>query len=402
MTACDIDLADADLFAAGDPFAALAWLRERAPVYWNEVGDGEGFWVLTAYQDIRAAYLDSRGFSSAKGTVLGGSYRTREDTASQKMLICADPPAHRLIRHEVHQGFTATMVEGIAGTVRAGVAAALDRLLAAGGGDFAVEVAPALPAGVLATMFGLDGAEVDHVLGLTRAMVGFRDPEYRRSDTESTALACAQAETFAFFADLVARRRHRPGDDLVDMLLRAEINGQSMSDAHILYNCLNVAFGGNETTPYTACGAVLALIEHPDQLTRLRAHPELLPLAVEEVLRWTSTNAYVGRVATREVQIGDQLVRSGDMVTLWNASANRDGRAFAEPGRFDVGRRPNHHLAFGAGHHRCIGATLARSVLSVFLEELLAREVRWAVAGEVRRLRSNFMLGIKHLPVAVR
>lgn len=400
MQAAAIDLTDLDLFATGDPLAAWRWLRRNAPVHWHGTGEGGGFWALTRHADVAAAYLDHVSFSSARGPMLGGSYQRTDDTSSGRMLVATDLPQHRLLRQQVHQGFTPMMVRSIEGALRALLDPAIDRMLEAGGCDFAVDVALALPASVLTAMLGLSPAEAHRVLALTRAMIGSQDEEYRRAGRrEDLALLRAQTGVFAFFAELVERRRREPGDDLVSLLLRSEVNGRAMSDAEILYNCMNVAVGGNETTPHTASGGVLALIEHPEEHERLRADPSLLPLAIEEILRWTSANAYVLRVATRDVEIRGRRIREGDVVTLWNASANRDEEVFHDAEHFDAGRRPNRHLAFGAGHHHCIGAAVARTELSVLFERLLARDVRLRLAGPVERLRSNFMLGIKHLPV---
>jgi cytochrome P450 len=399
MKTAPIDLTDTELFVTGDSFAAWKWLRHNAPVYWNEHSQGTGFWALTRYDDIVRVYLDHASFSSANGAVMGGSYRTTRDTASGTMLVCTDPPRHRLLRQQVRQGFSRRTIERIDACVRQLVEPAIDQMLEYGGCDFATDVARMLPTGVLMGMLGLSKEDAHHVLSLTQSMIGFRDDEYRDGHAESSVLVRSQSGILAFFVDIVERRRRDPGDDLVSLLLRSKINGQSMSEAEILYNCMNIAVGSDETTPYTACGGVLALIEHPDEARRLRYDHSLLPTAVEEILRWTSTNAYVQRIASRDVEIRGQRILAGQSVTLWNPSANRDEDIFAEADRFDVAREPNRHIAFGAGHHYCIGQTVARRELSILFHGLLARNVRFELAGPCERLRSNFMLGFKHMPV---
>jgi cytochrome P450 len=414
------DLTDIDLFVNGDPHAAWAWLRANEPVYWNpDSGPGGGFFALTRYDDLAAVYVDHTTYSSKEGTVMGGSFRSQNDTASGQMLICADPPDHRLLRQQVHQGFSNAMVDRIANVVSEYADRALTQLVADGGGDLAVDVAPELPAGVLAAMFGLSRDEAHYLLDLTRDMIGYRDAEYAGSDhagsdhagsdyagsdyaaSAQMGLVAAQVKIFDFLAELTEKRRREPKHDLPSMLLKSEVNGRPMTDGQILYNCLNVVVGGNETTPYTACAGTLALIEHPDQAERFYANPAVLGTAVEEILRWTSTNAYVGRTATRDTEIRGVPIKAGQRLTLWNASANRDEAKFDHADSFDVARDPNQHLAFGVGVHRCIGQTVARQEVTIFFQHLQQHGIRFTLAGPVERLASNFMLGTKHMPVSV-
>ena len=174
-----------------------------------------------------------------------------------------------------------------------------------------------------------------------------------------------------------------------------------MTESEILYNCLNVAVGGDETTPFTAASAVEAFIQFPDQLDRLLAEPGLINTALDEVFRWTSTNSYVQRTARTDLEIGGQHIAAGQSVTLWNVSANFDEAVFFRPNVFDIGRQPNRHLAFGSGPHRCIGMNAAWLEIKILLEALAERQIRFALDGPVRRLRSNFMLGPVSLPVRV-
>jgi cytochrome P450 len=394
-----VDLDDSDLFVHGDPHAAWRWLRENEPVRWNATAAG-GFWALTTYEDVRAAYLDPTTFSSAGGTVMGGSYRSDRDTATGRMLICSDSPEHRLLRQQVHKAFGPDTLARASRQVRRYLTAALDRVVADGGGDLATDVARELPAGFLAAMFGLGREDAGTLLGLTEKMIGHRDDRHSGRSAELT-LVGAQVEIFDMMAELLALRRARPGDDIVSVLLDSEINGRPMSDDEILYNCLNVAVGGNETTPYTASATVVALVEHPGEADRLLADPALVPTAVDELFRWTSTNAYVQRTATRDTTIRDVPIAAGDSVTLWNASANRDPLRFPDPDRFDVERRPNPHIAFGLGAHRCIGVAAAQLEITLFVEEIVARGLRFELTAPPARLRSNFMLGITSLPFAV-
>ncbi len=400
MSTAVIDLDDLDLFVSGDPHAAWAWLREHEPVYWNATPGG-GYWALTRYADVAAVYLDPVTFSSKYGTVLGGSYRSASDTASGQMLICSDAPEHRLLRQHVHKAFGPRLMEQAAGYVRQYLSDALDGFAAARGGDFAVDIAPQLPAGLLAAMFGIGRGDALHLLQLTRTMIGFRDEEYVSDNGESMTLVGAQVEIFDFLAELLGQRRRDPGEDLVSILLAARSNGRELSESQILYNALNVAVGGNETTPFTASAIVEALIRYPDEERRLHADPALLSTAVDELFRWTSTNAYVRRTTTRDVTVRGVRIPAGEALTLWNSSANRDDEQFPHADRLDLGRTPNHHVAFGVANHRCIGMAAARMEITVLVEELVRRGLRFALTGGIERLASNFMLGIKHLPVEV-
>ncbi len=399
MTTPTVDLTDVGAFVSERHHAMLAWLRTNDPVHWHRVGDRTGFWALTRHDDVTAAYLDSKAFSS-RGAMLGGSYRSATDSASGRMLVASDPPRHRLLRKLVHRVFVQEFVSRIETRVDSLVGTAFDAALAAGGCDFATDIAPEMPAGALMEIMGVSHAEAHELIGLTRRMIGYRDPNIEdTADDERVRLAMIQAELMEFFADIVARRRVAPGDDLASVLVGARLNGRPLDDDDIIYNCLNVAVGGNETTAFSATTGVLALIENPDQHAALRTGAVGLDLAIDEVLRWSTVNAYVLRVAAQDVELHGRTIRRGDSVTLWNASANRDERQFADPDRFLVDRAPNRHVAYGAGIHRCIGSAVAHAELPTVFRRLADHRVRLGLAGEVVRLRSNFIQGITSLPI---
>ncbi|MFI6761061.1 cytochrome P450 [Micromonospora sp. NPDC050417] len=397
-----IDLTDTELFLTGKHTEAFAWLRATEPVYWNHATDGTGFWALTTYSDVLWAYREHALFGSERGAILGGSFRSAEDTAGGRMLVATDLPRHRLLKREIHPALAAPVVARIGATVRELVDRAVERAVAHGGADFATEIATELPAGALMVVMGIGYDDAHHLIRLTRRMVGFQDESFVDTGGEQRLrLAWLQAEIFEFFSDLVATRRRQPGDDLISLLLRAEVNGRRLTEEEIYYNCLNVAVGGNETSSYTACTGLRALIEHPTEYERLLAAPQLLPGAIEEMLRWSSTNAYVQRVAKQDVERGGVRIREGDSVTLWNISANHDETQFPEAHRFDVTRTPNRHLSYGAGIHRCIGAPAAQLELSLLFDRLLATGARFRLAEEPRRLRSNFIMGITRMPLEI-
>lgn len=357
---------------------------------------------MTRYADVLAAYRAHTLFSSERGAVLGGSFHNDKDTAAGRMLVASDPPRHRMLRQVFQPMFSPAMLQMVGEQIARLVDRAVKVMLSDGGCDFAKTIATELPAGALMAMMKVGYAEAHEIVLLTRRMIGFRDPMYvDTTDDERLRLAALQSDIFEFFADLVKDRRKNLGDDALSMLIRARINGRPMPDAEILYNCMNLAVGGNETSSYSACAGLEALIEDQTEYELLLADPSLLRGAIDEILRWSSTNAYVQRCATRDVEIGGQLIRKGDSVTLWSVSANRDEAQFPEANRFTIKRRPNGHISFGSGIHRCVGAAVANVELDAAFSALINSKVRLALAGPIRRLRSNFILGITELPVAV-
>ncbi|MEU6411112.1 cytochrome P450 [Microbispora sp. NPDC046933] len=402
MTPEVVDLTDVDVFARGEHHGMLRSLREHDPVHWHPLPDGSGFWALTSYGDVTAAYLDHASFLSSGGAMLGGSYRNEADTAAGRMLVSSDPPRHRLLRQLMHRAFAPETIDRIARRVTVLVDAAVDRALSDGGCDFATQIGPELPAGALMGMMDIGYDDAHALIDMTRRMIGFRDSSYvELSGDERLRLASIQSEIFEFFYDLLEARRRRPGTDLVGILAEARINGRRLSDEDVVFNCMNVAVGGNETTSHTASAGMIALAEHPEQHAKLLGDPHLLHSGINEMLRWSSTNAYVQRIAAKDVEMAGRTIRKGDSVTLWNVAANRDPEQFADPDRFDVARSPNRHLSYGSGVHRCIGASLAQVELSILFRRLLDSGVRWAVEGPVKRVRSNFILGISGLPLSL-
>jgi cytochrome P450 len=401
-TLAPVDLSDVDIFMDGRSTAVFRELREHRPVYRNVTPDGTAFWALTRYDDVLWAYRNHRVLSSRNGAILGGSFRSDSDSASGKMLVASDLPRHRLLKAVVQPALSSAVVERIGRQVGTLVERAIQRLLSEGGGDFATDVAAELPAGALMVIFGVSHAEAHELIELTHRIVGVRDELFFTADTPAALrLAWAHAQVFDVLAELVERRRRAPGDDYVSALLAARVNGRPLSEEEVIYQGLNMAVGGNETSAYTATAGLRALMEHPASYERLLAEPALLPTAYAEMLRWGTANAYVLRMSTEDIMVRETLIPAGSPITLWNASADRDERQFDAPDEFRVDRNPNRHLAYGAGLHRCIGAPVAYMELSTLFTALLASGVRLAAAGPVRRMRSNFIQGFVRMPVTV-
>ncbi len=396
-----IDLADVDAFAAGRHHAMFDWLRVNDTVYWQDTGGGTGFGSRTRYADVVTGYREHMTLSSTAGTFLGGSFGSDWDTAAGRMLVSSDPPQQRNLRQVMHQVFAPHMLERVSAKVTELIDAAIDRALADGGCDFAA-VARELPAGALMAMVDIPHSDAAFLIERTHAIVGTTDPvEVAGTGSERMRLAGIQADIFEYFTDLLEERRHAPGDDLVGILLRAQVNGRPMQDEEILFNCLNVAVGGNETSVYSSCTGLVTLIEHPDQYHALLTGEAALEPALDEILRWSSPNAYDSRRAKQPLEIGGKTIRAGDAVALWIVAANRDPEQFRDPHRFDITRSPNRHVAFGSGIHRCIAAAFGQTELAIVYRRMIADRIRFELDGDPTPIHSNFMLGYASVPVRV-
>lgn len=383
------DLADPDLYAGGDPHAVWRRLRAEQPLFWNEQDGRPGFWAVTRYDDAVRVYKDPATFSSAKGILLGTA-QGRGDPAGGKMLALTDPPRHGELRALVNRWFTPGAVAELEEAMRRIAGRLVDTAVGRGDCDFVRDVAGPLPVHVICWLLGVPRADRDMLYELTSRAFGVEDRAGQSAAHQSILL---------YFMELAERRRLAPADDLVSVLVDATVQGKPLSDTEILLTCDNLLVGGVENVRHAASGGILALLEHPGELRRLRTDPSLVPTAVEEILRWTSPATHIVRTVRREVELRGQTIEAGSLVTIWNPSANRDEDVFPAADRFDAGRTPNRHLALGVGEHFCIGAGLARQELRVLVEELLARTSAVELAGAPVRLRSCEINGFERLPV---
>ena len=399
--ALDIDLSDPDSYVAGPPYEAFAALRREDPVHFNPERDGPGFWAVTRHEDIRAIHRDAATFSSELGGITLEDV-TPEDLEGRKLLIDHDPPRHNELRAIVNRRFTPRAVEVWTDQIRTAASEAIDRALPLGEFDFVREVSSEIPMQVIASVLGIPQAERREVVEIGNRILGSQDPEFELAADEvdqTLPLANPAAlEFFEFGRRVAAARRANPGDDVVTQLISANLTEREFD----LYFLL-LAVAGNETTRHTMTHGLLALLEFPKQLERLRRDPDLLAPTAEEMLRWATPIYYFRRTATRDVELQGVRIAAGDKVTTWLTSGNRDETVFDAPDAFDVGRDPNPQIAFGPGGiHHCLGAHLARLEIRITFEELLSRQVDFELAGPVERLRSNIFNGIKSLPVSVR
>ena len=392
-----VDLVDQDHYASeGPPHATFRRLRAEAPVSWHERDGDAPFWAFTKYKDVFAASLDQKTFSSARRGAIFRSWNEEEYEAQKGMLINRDPPEHTKYRRLVSLGFSGRMIRRLEGHVRTITGKIIDQVAHAGECDFVASVSAELPLQVIVELVGVPLADRHRVLQWSNQMLAYDDPEYQ---LDPFTPKIAAAELFMYANELAADRVAHPRDDLASELIHADVDGHGLTAEEFNSFFMLLLVAGNETTRNLVSGGLLALIEHPEQHARLLADPSLLPTAVEEMLRWVTPVNLFQRTATRDVELRGHTIRAGDKVVLFYASANRDEEMFPDADRFDVGRSPNEHLAFGIGPHFCLGANLARLEISVMFEELLRRLPDIQLAGPVERLRSNFINGIKRMPV---
>ena len=391
------DLYSADTYAQAMPHDTFDVLRREDPVHWQPEPGGQGYWALTRYEDIVQVSSDNELFSSARGGTNLEDLGEDALTMIRTLLINMDPPKHTQYRKLVATGFTPKMVRQLEPHVRQITKQIVDSVASKGSCDFVTDVAARLPLAVICEMIGVPPEDHHKIFDWSNRLIGFDDPEYHTSPEDGRIAA---TEMFMYANAMAQDRKANPRGDLVSVLMQAEVDGDRLSEANFDGFFIVLAVAGNETTRNLISGAMLALIEHPEQRQRLIDDANLLPTAVEEFLRYVSPLIYFRRTLQRDVVVGGRQLREGDKVAMYYPSGNRDGASFDDPHGFDVGRSPNAHMAFGGGGpHFCLGASLARLEIQCMFEELLSRLPDIELAGPVDRLRSNFINGIKHMPV---
>jgi len=380
-----------DSFYAGDAFPQYARLRDEAPVAWN---DTKGFWAVSRWDDVMAVSTDPETFCSGRGILvmeIGASYD------SPPTMMHTDPPEHTVYRKLVQPGFAPGRMRALEADVRRRAKLLVDEIEAGRAVDFVETVAVPFPLYIISALLGIPDEDWQRFFEWSEAVIpGATDwPEEKRM--------ALQADMHETLLTTTVARRADPRDDLISVLVQVEIEGRRLSDAELAMFLVQLLVAGNETTRNLVSGGLVALAERPEAWERLRRDRTLVPTAVEEMLRWTTPVVSFMRTATRHAELGGQAIREGDAVLMLYASANRDERQFGPTAdRFDIGRDPNHHVAFGFGAHFCIGATLARIEARVLLEELLDRFETVEPAGNVTRSSSAVIAGVKHAPLVFR
>jgi cholest-4-en-3-one 26-monooxygenase len=396
----EIDLIDGRNFVAGVPHHWFRQLRQEAPVYWHlEPGSSRGgFWTVTGYDDCVTVNRDWEHFSSARRSALFADMEDDQLAQQQLMMLNMDPTMHTRYRRLVNKGFTPKLVRDLERQIIGYADGIIDAVCERGTADFVEEISAELPLLVIAELLGVPQEDRRMVFDWSNRMIGSEDPEYQTDGADSGEAAM---QVFSYAEELAAARRLAPRQDLVSVLLDAEVEGEKLDQLELDLFFLLLIVAGNETTRNLMSGAMHAFFDHPDQWELLRQDRSLLSGAVEEMLRYVTPVMHFRRTAAMDTELGGQPISEGDKVVFWHTSANRDESVFTDPDRFDITRTPNNHIAFGGGGpHFCLGANLARMEIMVMFDRLLDRIPDIRLDGEVQRLQSNFINGTKHIPVA--
>jgi cytochrome P450 len=408
----EINLSNLDLFDSGAPWTVFSDLREMQPLHWSdEISPSHGFWSVTRYHDIVRVLRDPETFTSERFTNLEEVDAEQEE--ARRSLLETDGARHRALRRLLQGQFTPAAVAHYETFLRGLTATTLDNAFAKDEFDFVREVASDFPINVLAKLLDVPVEDNKQLIDWGNRMIGFDDPEHADvliSNPESEKYRLvpfrspAALEVFAYGDALAKERRGKKGTDLVSVLVNGDMSdGVALSERDFHTNFLLLVVAGNETTRHTISHTMINLIKNPGQLRKLQENPELIPWAVEEFLRFASPVYHFRRTATKDIEIHGTKIKSGEKIVTWFASGNRDNKIFERANEFDVTRNPNEHMTFGrGGPHMCLGNALARIELRVMFEDLISRIDSMELTGPVDYLRSNFVHGIKRMPVRVK
>jgi cholest-4-en-3-one 26-monooxygenase len=400
MELSEIDLTDGRNFVPGVPHDWFKALRKDAPVYWHPDASSPrgGFWTVTGYEDCVTVNREWERFSSAKRSALFNEMDDEQLVQQQMMMLNMDPTMHTRYRRLVNKGFTPKMVRDLEAQIVGYADGIIDAVCERGTAEFVEEISAELPLLVIAELLGVPQEDRRKVFDWSNQMIGSEDPEFQIEGSDPGEAAMA---VFSYAEELAAARRVQPRQDLVSVLLDAEVEGEKLDQLELDLFFMLLIVAGNETTRNLMSGAMAAFFEHPDQWELLRNDRSLLPSAVEEMLRFVTPVMHFRRTAVADTELGGQSIKEGDKVVFWHSSANRDESVFENPDGFDITRTPNNHIAFGGGGpHFCLGANLARMEIIVMFDRLLDRIPDIHLDGKVQRLQSNFINGTKHIPVA--
>jgi cytochrome P450 len=399
-----VDVIGPDHYARhGYPHAEWTFLRKHAPVFWYERANVEPFWAITKHADIVWISRQPRLFlNGPRLLVVTNEYGPPEGGTGElpfRHLLDMDPPEHGIYRGLVNTRFTPRAVRKLEAGIHAIARRILDDVTGRNECDFVLDVSSKLPLAVIAELLGVPQKDWEMLFRWTNETIGGADPEFQQGATVQETLDRARIALFQYFNDMVEQRRAKPADDLTSVIANATIEGKALPTFELLSYFFLLVVAGNETTRNATTGGLLAFVEHPDQWRRLKENPSLMRWAIEEIVRWTTPVIQFARTAKEDVEIRGKRIRAGESLCLFYPSANRDEEVFEQPFKFDIGRNPNPHLAFGIGEHFCLGANLARLELEVIFRQLAVRLDHVELAGPVERLRSSFVGGIKHMPI---
>ena len=391
-----MSLGDPDTFVDAVPHEAIAELRRRSPVAWQELPGDTGFWAVLRHADVVKVARDDEHFSASRGGVVLETLPPGSLEMMRGMLLAMDPPRHNTYRKPLAGYFRPRVIGGLEPQIRRICRELMADAAAAGGAVDFVQVAAGLPTRVIGTLMGLPEADWAHIHELAEAQTTRQDAAANGGESDSTG----SIEMAMYAIEFAAHRREEaPKEDLTSLILSSDFAGEMMSDVDFGSFFVQLVTAGNDTTRTMLSSGLWALCLHPDQLTELRGDRALLPGAVEEILRWANPLHSFRRTAIRDVELSGATIAEGDKVAMYYTAANRDPEVFDDPDTFDIHRSPNPHLSFGIGEHFCLGVHLARLEGRIFFEELLAAFGELELDGEPVRWRSNLNNGFKHLPV---
>ena len=411
----DADFTDPDTYVDGVPHATFARMRREAPVSFVEESDGgTGFWAVVGYQDLLTVSRNVEVFSSSKGIRL--EEMSDDESAARRTMMELDPPDHTAYRRLVSKPFSRKAVYAYEDVIRQLARIVIDEALVEERFDYVERIARQLPMRMLGALLGVPDDDGPWLVEQGDAMLGNTDPDFTTHpvdlvDTEEFRLipfrSPAGIRLFEYAQRQAQLRRDNLTGDVISDLLRPKVDGEALTEHEFNNFFTLLVAAGNDTTRYTMAAGLKALIERPDQLDELRLavaehRADVVATAVDEILRWGSVTMHFRRTALADTELGGQQIRAGDKVVMWFISADYDDAQFPDPYTFDIHRAPNAHVAFGLmSPHLCLGAQLARMEIKILLEELLPKLADVTFDGEIARLRSNFIAGIKRLPIHV-
>ena len=393
-----VDISAAESYVDGPPHAWFEWLRRNDPVHWQDMAGERGYWAVTRHADVVEVSRQPLLFSASEGGIVLEDMDGERLAMMRKMLLAMDPPQHVDYRKQVSGEFKARVIAQMEERIRTICRQIMDRAAELGDVDFVHDVCAHLPSQVIGELMGLPEADWPRIHEMSERNSGGQDPDIN-PDPADRGRASVDMAMYAIGFAQSRRAAETTPEDLTSVILHADFGGEPMSDADFGAFFVQLVTAGNDTTRTMLSSGLDALLEHPDQLARLRADRTLIPSAVEEILRWANPLHYFRRTATADTFLGDTPIAAGDKVAMIYTSANRDEDVFADPHRFDITRDPNPHLSFGIAEHFCLGVHLARLEGRVFFDELLQRFGHIERTAEPARQRSNLNNSLKQLPV---
>lgn len=389
-----INLADPRTFSRDDLHEVWRRFRTEAPVYHHpETEAGPSFWVLSRHEDVRTLYQDHESFSSSSGNMLVSLHKPGGDPAAGMALALTDAPRHNAMRSTLLKAFSPRIRDLIVNRLQQRVDGLIEGVLGRGPVDFARDVAEKVSMGTICDLLGFPSSDHDDLLALSRQALS--SDEIEQTDQDAWV---ARNELLLRCQDLVEERRRNPTEDLVSAMTACRVEGEPLTIDQLVINCYGFILAGDQTSRLAMVDSLVAFQEFPRQWEALKHGRCEITRAVDEIVRWATPVMHVGRTVVRDLEFAGSRLRKGDIVTGWNTSANRDDAAFADPGTFDLGRSPNHHLAFGFGPHFCFGAFLGRAEIDAVLRTL-TRLVDDIVVHDRKRLYSTFLHGFSSLTV---